>query len=124
MKRKILVVFMILFTVFMAVNLFVSLICGAPANGDGLIKYILCAAGTSVLLPASFTFFFLTTLHLSEKLEEKEQATVVEEEKKESEDILNTFADVQIPALVNAIAKKQNLTAEEEERIISFIEDL
>lgn len=124
MKRKILVVFMILFTVFIAVNLFVSLICGAPANGDGLRKYILCAAGISVLLPASFTFFFLTTFHLSKKLEEKEQATVVEEEKKESEDILNTFADVQIPALVNAIAKKQNLTAEEEERIISFIEDL
>ena len=124
MKRKIFVVFMIIFTVFLAVNLFVSLICGAPADGDGLGKYIICAAGISVLLPAGFTLFFLATLLLNEKLMEKEQATVVEEEKKEREDIENTFADVQIPALVNAIAKKQNLTAEEEERIISFIEDL
>lgn len=123
MKRKIFVVFMIIFTVFLAVNLFVSLICGAPADGDGLGKYIICAAGVSVLLPASFTFFFLTTLDLSRKLEEKESAAEAElkQEKKEASCIPD---DVPIPALVSALTEKRNLTPEEKEKLLSYLEEL
>ena len=123
MKRKIFVVFMIIFTVFLAVNLFVSLICGAPADGDGLGKYIICAAGVSVLLPASFTFFFLTTLDLSRKLEEKESAAEAEL-KQEKEEASCIPDDVQIPALVSALTEKRNLTPEEKEKLLSYLEEL
>ena len=123
MKRKILVVFMIIFTVFLAVNLFVSLICGAPADGDGLGKYIICAAGVSVLLPASFTFFFLTTLDLSRKLEEKEIAAEAEL-KQEKEEASCIPDDVPIPALVSALTEKRNLTPEEKEKLLSYLEEL
>ncbi|MDY5664907.1 MAG: hypothetical protein SPF46_10660 [Blautia sp.] len=123
MKRKIFVVFMIIFTVFLAVNLFVSLICGAPADGDGLGKYIICAAGVSVLLPASFTFFFLTTLDLSRKLEEKESAAEAEL-KQEKEEASCIPDDVPIPALVSALTEKRNLTPEEKEKLLSYLEEL
>lgn len=123
MKRKIFVVFMIIFTVFLAVSLFVSLICGAPADGDGLGKYIICAAGVSVLLPASFTFFFLTTLDLSRKLEEKESAAEAEL-KQEKEEASCIPDDVPIPALVSALAEKRNLTPEEKEKLLSYLEEL
>lgn len=123
MKRKIFVVFMIIFTVFLAVSLFVSLICGAPADGDGLGKYIICAAGVSVLLPASFTFFFLTTLDLSRKLEEKESAAEAEL-KQEKEEASCIPDDIPIPALVSALAEKRNLTPEEKEKLLSYLEEL
>lgn len=123
MKRKLLVAFMVVFTILLAIILFASLITGAPIGKAELGRYIACAAGISLLLPAGFTFFFLTSLSLSEKVQEREEAAVTEEERK-NEDIENTLADIQIPALVNAIAKKQNLSEEEEERILSFIEDL
>ena len=123
MKRKIFVVFMIIFTVFLAVNLFVSLICGAPADGDGLGKYIICAAGVSVLLPASFTFFFLTTLDLSRKLEEKESVAEAEL-KQEKEEASCIPDDVPIPALVSALTEKRNLTPEEKEKLLSYLEEL
>ena len=123
MKRKIFVVFMIIFTVFLAVNLFVSLICGAPADGDGLGKYIICAAGVSVLLPASFTFFFLTTLDLSRKLEEKESAAEAEL-KQEKEEASCIPDDVPSPALVSALTEKRNLTPEEKEKLLSYLEEL
>lgn len=123
MKRKIFVVFMIIFTVFLAVNLFVSLICGAPADGDGLGRYIICAAGVSVLLPASFTFFFLTTLDLSRKLEEKESAAEAEL-KQEKEEASCIPDDVPIPALVSALTEKRNLTPEEKEKLLSYLEEL
>lgn len=123
MKRKIFVVFMIIFTVFLAVSLFVSLICGAPADGDGLGKYIICAAGVSVLLPASFTFFFLTTLDLSRKLEEKESAAEAEL-KQEKEEASCIPDDIPIPALVSALTEKRNLTPEEKEKLLSYLEEL
>ena len=123
MKRKIFVVFMIIFTVFLAVNLFVSLICVAPADGDGLGRYIICAAGVSVLLPASFTFFFLTTLDLSRKLEEKESAAEAEL-KQEKEEASCIPDDVPIPALVSALTEKRNLTPEEKEKLLSYLEEL
>ena len=123
MNRKIFVVFMFTFTVFLAVSLFVSLICGAPADGDGLGKYIICAAGVSVLLPASFTFFFLTTLDLSRKLEEKESAAEAEL-KQEKEEASCIPDDVPIPALVSALTEKRNLTPEEKEKLLSYLEEL
>ena len=123
MKRKIFVVFRIISTVFLAVSLFVSLICGAPADGDGLGKYIICAAGVSVLLPASFTFFFLTTLDLSRKLEEKESAAEAEL-KQEKEEASCIPDDVPIPALVSALTEKRNLTPEEKEKLLSYLEEL
>lgn len=123
MKRKILIAFMVVFAILSAVNLFNSLICGAPAGGAEQGRYLIGAVGTSVLFPAGFTFFFLTTLFLSEKLRESEEAAVTAEER-EKEEVMNTLEEVQVPILVNAIAKKQNLTEEEEKSIISFIEDL
>ena len=123
MKHKIFVMFMIIFTVFLAVSLFVSLICCAPADGDGLGKYIICAAGVSVLLPASFTFFFLTTLDLSRKLEEKESAAEAEL-KQEKEEASCIPDDVPIPALVSALTEKRNLTPEEKEKLLSYLEEL
>ena len=123
MKRKLFIAFMIAFSILLSINLFISLICGAPVGSNDLIRYIIGAVGMSVLLPSGFTFFFLATLRLSEKLKESEEAAVVEKEQ-ENEDAVNTLSDVQIPILVSAITEKRNLSSEEKERIISFIEDL
>lgn len=123
MKRKLFIAFMIAFTILLSINLFISLICGAPVGSDELIRYIIGAVGMSVLLPSGFTFFFLATLRLSERLKESEEASVVKKEQ-ENEDAVNTLTDVQIPILVSAITKKRNLSSEEKERIISFIEEL
>ena len=123
MKRKLFIAFMIAFSILLSIALFVALICGAPAGSEELKRYVIGAVGISVFLPAGFTFFFLATLHLIKKLQESEELSSAEE-KQESEEDRDTLTDAQIPALVSAIAKKQNLTEEEEERIISFIEDL
>lgn len=42
----------------------------------------------------------------------------------EPEELEDTETENRIPALVCAIAKERNLSSEEKERIISFIEDL
>lgn len=120
MKRKIFIAVMIIFTAIIAVTLFISLICGAPMNSAGLLKYVFCAIGISILLPAGFTVFFIITLDLSEQLEEYEKDAVSDEKEKDSEITDN----IPIPALVNALAKKKNLTPEEKERLLSYLEDL
>ena len=113
---------MIVFTILLAINLFISLICGAPVGSEEQGRYFIGAVGISILLPAGFTFFFLSTLRLSEKLEEKESETVTEEE--EAEPIADIPANVRIPALVSALAEKENLTPEERERLLSFLKEL
>ncbi|MDO5361776.1 MAG: hypothetical protein Q4F03_03905 [Eubacteriales bacterium] len=113
MKRKLFTAVMIIFTILLAIILFVSLICGAPVGRSELGMYVVGALGISILLPAGFTFFFLVTLRLSERTEEAEL-----------EELEDTETENRIPALVCAIAKERNLSSEEKERIISFIEDL
>lgn len=120
MKRKLFTAVMIIFTILLAIILFVSLICGAPMDRGELGRYVVGALGISILLPTGFTFFFLVTLRLSERAEEKE----VEAEKAELEELEDTETEDRIPALVCAIAKERNLSSEEKERIMSFIEDL
>ena len=116
MKRKLFTAVMIIFTILLAIILFVSLICGAPVGRSELGMYVVGALGISILLPAGFTFFFLVTLRLSERAEEAELV--------EPEELEDTETENRIPALVCAIAKERNLSSEEKERIISFIEDL
>lgn len=124
MKRKIFVAFMIVFTILLAIHLFISLICGPPAGSGELIRYIVGAAGISLLLPAGFTFFFLATLHLSKRLEEKESETVVEEEVQENKNNFYIPSNAQILTLVNTLAEEKRLTPEEKERLLSYLEDL
>ncbi|MDO4321753.1 MAG: hypothetical protein Q4C61_04430 [Lachnospiraceae bacterium] len=127
MKRKIFIVVMVIVTVMIAVNLFISLICGAPMDGDGTGRYVFCAIGTSVLLPAGFTLFFIMVLDLSEQLEEykenaeKEHKCTEKEADKRSPEIPD---NVSIPALVNALAEKGNLTPAEKERLLAYLEDM
>ena len=123
LKRKLLVVFMIVFTILLAVNLFIALICGAPLGSEEQGRYFIGAVGISILLPAGFTFFFLSTLRLSERLQEKESeaAEDVEEETNLATDIPT---NIRIPALVNALAEKENLTPEERERLLSLLEEM
>lgn len=123
LKRKLLIVFMIVFTILLAINLFISLICGAPVGSEEQGRYFIGAVGISILLPTGFTFFFLSTLRLSERLQEKESETVTEEEE-EAEPIADIPANVRIPALVSALAEKENLTSEERERLLSFLKEL
>lgn len=120
MKRKIFIAVMIILTVIMAVTLFISLICGAPINSAGLSKYVFCAFGISVLLPASFTMFFITAVDLSEQLEKYEKDTVSDENENRTE----ITDDISISVFVNALAKKKNLTSEEKDRLLSYLEEL
>lgn len=120
MKRRIFIAVMIIFTVVMAVNLFIALICGAPIDSDGLGRYVFCAIGISILLPTGFTLFFARTLDLTEQLEAYEKSTGENENKKNSE----IPDDISMPALVNALAEKRKLTPEEKERLLSFLEEL
>ena len=123
MKRIVFIIFMIVFTIFIAINLFISLICGVPENSAEVGRYLFGAAGMSVLLPCGFTFFFISTLHLGKKLEELENAEEAEHETAKK-DLPDNLADVPIPLLVNALAEKQNLTPEEKERLLSYLEDI
>lgn len=122
MKRIIFIIFMIFFTIFIAVILFVSLICGIPENSAEAGRYLFGAIGMSVLLPSGFTAFFISTLHLSKKLEEIEKAEEVEDE--EESNTADVLVNAPIPELVNALAEKQNLTPEKKERLLSYLEDM
>lgn len=123
MKRKIFIAVMIIFTIITSVNLFIALICGAPMDGDGIVKYVFCALGMSILLPACFTAFFLISLDLSDQLEKYEKIAEMEKKKRKEEDS-EILVSIPIPALVNALAKEKNLTPEEKERLLSYLEDL
>lgn len=122
MKRKAFIVFMIIFTIYIAVILLISLICGAPMGSRAeLNRYLFGAVGISILLPVGFTFFFMNTLDLSKKLEERKEAA-------EHQKNRNIFDDMDINVLirdfVNALSKKKNLPKEKSEDLISYIEDL
>lgn len=117
MKRTLFIVCMVGFTIFLAAVLLISLICGAPADSKDLGRYLFGAVGISVLLPSGFTFFFISTLDLSKKLEESEKT-------EEEDNTEETLEDVPVSVLVNALVGKQNLTPEEKEKLSSYIEDL
>lgn len=75
MKRKVFIVFMIIFTIYIVVILLISLICGAPIGSRSeLNRYLFGAVGISILLPVGFTSFFISTLGLCKKLEEIKEA--------------------------------------------------
>lgn len=122
MKRKLFTAVMVVFTILLAIILFVSLICGAPMDKGELGRYVVGALGISILLPAGFTFFFLVTLRLSERAEEKE----VETEKKvqKSGDGYYIPSEAQILTLVNTLAEERHLTSEEKDRLLSYLEEL
>lgn len=125
MKRKLFAAAMMIFTVLLAVILFVSLICGAPIGRGDIGRYVVGALGISILLPSGFTFFFLVTLRLSEKARVGEEEMETEEaESEKSKDLEESDTEDRIPALVCAIAKERNLSSEEKDRIMSFIEEL
>lgn len=117
MKRKLFVAFMVVFTVLLAIELFIALICGAPIDGNDVGRYIFSAAGISILLPASFSFFFITTIDLSKKLENIEKAT----KDNESSEIPD---NIPIAALVNALAEERNLSPEGKKKLKKYLEDL
>lgn len=121
MKRKVFVVFMIIFTIYIAITLLISLICGAPMGSRSeLNRYLFGAVGMSVLLPVGFTFFFMSTLDLSKKVEEMEAAEL-EKDKMLFE---NMDIHILIRDFVYALSKKKNLSREKADELISYIEDL
>lgn len=123
MKRKIFIIFMIIFTVFLSGCMVIGFVCGAPMdNKEELGRYLFGSVGISILLPSGFTFFFVNSLDLSKKLNESENKK--SEESKESVVISDNTVEVQIPAFVNALAKERNLTPEEKERLLSYLEDI
>lgn len=120
MKRKVFVAFMIIFTIYIAIILLVSLICGAPTGSRSeLNRYLFGAVGISILLPVGFSFFLTKTLELSKKMEEKEEA----EEKEDAAPFDISNIHVLIQQFVNAFSKKKNLTKEKREDLISYLED-
>lgn len=122
MKRKVFIAFMIVFTVFLGVNLFISLICGAPWDSSELERYIVGAAGMSILLPASFTLLVIRTLDMGRKSEKAENSAEDKEEGERAFDAADI--DAQIPAFVSSLAEKRNLTPEQTEKLLAFLEDI
>ncbi|MDO4305363.1 MAG: hypothetical protein Q4C77_00900 [Eubacteriales bacterium] len=121
MKRKGFIAFMILFTIYIAVMLLISLISGAPMGSRAeLNRYLFGAVGMSILLPVGFSFFFICTLDLSKKLEQSESS----EESQEEKAILDiSNMNVLIRQFVNAFSKKKRLTKEKREDLISYLEE-
>lgn len=117
MKRKLFIAFMVVFTILLASILFISLICGAPMDGNEVGRYIFGAAGISLLLPASFSFFFITTFDLNKKLEDLEKAA----QNNNNPEIQNSIL---IGALVNALAEERNLSPEGRKKLKKYLEDL
>lgn len=118
MKHKVFAAFMIVFTIYIAVILLMSLICGAPMGSRAeLNRYLFGAVGMSILLPAGFSFFFTRSLYLSKRLEEAE-------ENNEEGNVFNiSNMSILIQQFVNALSKKRNLTQEKKEDLISYLED-
>ena len=130
MKRKLFAAAMMIFTVLLAVILFVSLICGAPIGRGDIGRFVVGALGISILLPSGFTFFFLVTLRLSEKARVGEEEMETEEAKKTAETMQERGGDFYIPSeaqiltLVNTLAEERHLTPEERDRLLSYLEEL
>lgn len=124
MKRKLFTAVMVVFTILLAIILFVSLICGAPMDRGELGRYVVGALGISILLPAGFTFFFLVTLRLSERAEEKNVETETEKKVQKSGDGYYIPSEAQILTLVNTLAEERHLTPEERDRLLSYLEEL
>ncbi|MDO4339871.1 MAG: hypothetical protein Q4C91_17545 [Eubacteriales bacterium] len=121
MKRKVFIVFMIIFTIYIAGILLVSLICGAPMGSRAeLNRYLFGAVGMSILLPGGFSFFFISALDLSKKLDGMEDM-----EKADEDGVVYDISNISmlIQQFVNAFSKKKNLTKEKKEDLISYLED-
>lgn len=122
MKRNVFGAFMIIFTIYLSIILLISLICGAPmGNRAELHRYLFGAVGISILLPAGFTFFFMSTLDLSKRVEEMKEAA----ERQKNGNIFETMdIDVMIRDFVYALSQKKHLTPETCEELIAYIEEL
>lgn len=118
MKRKTFIAFMIIFTAYISVTLFISLICGAPMGSRAeLNRYLFGAVGMAMILPAGFSFFFVSTFYLSKRLDEIERA--------ESENIFNTMDfNLMIKEFVNTLSIRKKLTREGKERLLTYLENL
>ena len=124
-KRKLFVAFLITFSVFLSVCLFTSMICGAPSENGEFGRYLFGALGMALFLPAGFTFFLFQTLSLKQELEQLESEETEKSGTRTEGMILNDpERKLSIPALVNALAEKQNLTQEEKEELLSYLEEL
>lgn len=121
MKKKICITVLILFTAYLSGVLLISLICGAPMeNRAELNRYLFGAVGMAIVLPAGFSYFLASALHLGRKLDEIEEA-----ERKEKRSFFGmSEEDMLIQPFVNALSKKENLTQEKRDDLISYIEDL
>ncbi|MGN0400264.1 MAG: hypothetical protein ACI4EO_09095 [Blautia sp.] len=125
MKRKLLVAFLIFFSVFLSVCLFTSMMCGAPSDNGELGRYLFGAVGMALFLPAGFSFFLFQTLKLNQELENLESAEAAKTgSHTESESMRDYHMDSQLPALVNALAEKRNLTEKEKEDLLAYLEEL
>lgn len=119
MKRKFFFIFMVIFTVYLSGILFISFVCGAPVGcREEINKYLFGAVGLSILLPVGFSFFFISTLSLSKRLEEIEKYSG----DKDHRDISNIYRMME--EFANTLVKKKKLTSEEKERLLSYIERL
>lgn len=129
MRRKVLIVLFVFVSAFWSAILFVSLICGAPSDKGEMARYLFGAAGMSLILPGGFIFFLIRTLDLTRELEKYEQMQNGKEETKgqrvtaylqqdEEEE------DFRLPVLMSALDEKRNLSREESDELISYLEDL
>lgn len=117
MKRKMFIAFMIIFTAYISVTLFISLICGAPIGSRAeLNRYLFGAVGMAMILPAGFSFFFVSTFDLSKRLDEIER--------EESENIFNMDLNLMIKEFVNTLSIRKKLTREGKERLLTYLENL
>lgn len=119
MKRKLFIAFMVVFTILLAIILFASLISGAPVGRGEMGRYIVGAAGISLLLPTGFTVFFFLTLHLSERVQKKDEE---KEKQKKEEHYVPTKA--QILTCMNSLVEEKQLTPEERDRLLSHLKEL
>ncbi|MGN0316262.1 MAG: hypothetical protein ACI4EG_15930 [Fusicatenibacter sp.] len=127
MWRKILIVFLTVAAVFWSVTLFVSLICGAPSDKSELTRYLIGAAGMSLVLPGGFLFFLIRTMDLTKELEKYESMETEETKVKEVQafdEHDETGDSFHLPVLMSALGEKRNLSQEEREELLSYLEDL
>lgn len=55
----------LIFTAYLSVSMFICFISGAPVNSEGTLKYVISAAGLSLLLPACLCagYYYIKYLH-------------------------------------------------------------
>lgn len=114
MKKKICIIVTVILSILLCACLFYNFIAGAPTDHDSAIRYIISAAGLSIIL-SGFSGYSIFKIFLFKAPED--------EETKETKNVVNKLSQNSFSKLVSAFNEK-GLTENDIDSLRSFLDSI